>query len=51
MAGLTEKIYPTRHTTIGSVIDTGLRIHAFCLDCRHAEGEERKEQQEHVEAV
>jgi hypothetical protein len=28
-----EKLYPTRHTTIGSVIDAGLRIHAFCLDC------------------
>lgn len=37
VAGLTEKIYATRHTTIGSVLDAGLRIHAFCLDCRHAE--------------
>jgi hypothetical protein len=34
---LTEKFYPTRHTTIGSVIDAGLRIHAFCLDCGHNE--------------
>jgi hypothetical protein len=33
---LGEKLYPTRHTTIGSVIDAGLRIHA-CLDCRHDE--------------
>jgi hypothetical protein len=30
-----EKFYPTRHTTIGSIIDAGLRIHAFCLDCGH----------------
>ena len=34
---MAEKLYPTRHTTIGSVIDAGLRIHAFCLDCGHAE--------------
>lgn len=34
---LAEKLYPTRHTTIGSVIDAGLRIHAFCLDCSHNE--------------
>jgi hypothetical protein len=32
-----EKLYPTRHTTIGSVIDAGLRIHAFCIDCGHDE--------------
>jgi hypothetical protein len=30
---LVEKFYPTRHTTIGSVIDAGLRIHAYCYDC------------------
>jgi hypothetical protein len=30
-----EKHYPTRHTTIGSVIDAGLKIHGFCLDCGH----------------
>jgi hypothetical protein len=36
-APLAEKLYPTRHTTIGSVIDAGLRIHAFCLDCGHDE--------------
>jgi hypothetical protein len=34
---LAEKLYPTRHTTIGSIIDAGLRIHAFCLDCGHDE--------------
>lgn len=32
---MAEKLYPTRHTTIGSIIDAGLRIHAFCLDCGH----------------
>jgi hypothetical protein len=31
-----EKFYPTRHTTIGSVIDAGLGILAFCLDCEYA---------------
>lgn len=30
---MAEKRYPTRHTTIGSVIDAGLRIRGFCLDC------------------
>jgi hypothetical protein len=30
---LAEKFYPTRHTTIGSVIDAGLGIHAYCFDC------------------
>jgi hypothetical protein len=30
-----EKRYPTRHTTIGSVIDAGLKIHGFCMDCGH----------------
>lgn len=34
---LAEKFYPTRHTTIGSVIDAGLRIHAFCVTCGHDE--------------
>jgi hypothetical protein len=34
---LAEKLYPTRHTTIGSIIDAGLRIHAFCIDCSHDE--------------
>ena len=34
---MAEKLYPTRHTTLGSVIDAGLRIHAFCLDCGHNE--------------
>lgn len=34
---MAEKLYPTRHTTIGSVIDAGLKIHAFCLDCGHDE--------------
>lgn len=34
---MAEKFYPTRHTTIGSIIDAGLRIHAFCLDCGHNE--------------
>lgn len=34
---MAEKFYPTRHMTIGSVIDAGLRIHAFCLDCGHDE--------------
>jgi hypothetical protein len=34
---LAEKLYPTRHTTIGSIIDAGLRIHAFCFDCGHDE--------------
>lgn len=38
-----EKFYPTRHTTIGSVIDAGLRIHAFCLDCGHDEDLDLKE--------
>jgi hypothetical protein len=33
----TEKLYPTRHVTIGAVMDAGLRIHAFCLDCGHDE--------------
>lgn len=32
---MVEKRYPTRHTTIGSVIDAGLKIHGFCLDCGH----------------
>lgn len=30
---MAEKFYPTRHTTIGSVIDAGLRIHAYCFEC------------------
>jgi hypothetical protein len=30
---LAEKFYPTRHTTIGAVIDAGLRTHAYCFDC------------------
>lgn len=30
---LAEKFYPTRHTTIGAVIDAGLHIHAFCFEC------------------
>jgi hypothetical protein len=30
---LAEKIYPTRHTTVGAVMDAGLGIFAFCLDC------------------
>lgn len=30
---LAEKYYPTRHTTIGAVMDAGLHIHAFCVDC------------------
>lgn len=34
---MAEKFYPTRHTTIGSVIDAELKIHAFCLDCGHDE--------------
>jgi len=34
---LAEKFYPTRHTTIGAVIDAGLGIKAFCLDCGHTE--------------
>lgn len=34
---MVEKLYPTRHTTIGSVIDAGLRIIGFCLDCDHSE--------------
>jgi hypothetical protein len=34
---LAEKLYPTRHIKIGSAIDAGLRIHAFCLDCGHDE--------------
>ena len=34
---MAEKLYPTRHITIGSVIDAGLRIHGFCLDCGHEE--------------
>lgn len=33
MRVLTEKFYPTRHTTIGAVIDAGLRIHAYCFEC------------------
>lgn len=32
---MAEKRYPTRHTTIGSVIDAGLAIRGFCLDCGH----------------
>ena len=32
---MVEKRYPTRHTTIGSVIDAGLAIRGFCLDCGH----------------
>lgn len=32
-----EKFYPTKHVTIGSIIDAGLRIHGFCLDCGHDE--------------
>jgi hypothetical protein len=32
---MVEKRYPTRHTTIGSVIDAGLKIHGFCMDCGH----------------
>jgi hypothetical protein len=34
---LAEKFYPTRHTTIGAVIDAGLKIHGFCIDCGHSE--------------
>lgn len=34
---MAEKLYPTRHTTIGAVIDAGLKIHAFCLECGHSE--------------
>lgn len=34
---LAEKFYPIRHTTIGSIIDAGLRINTFCLDCGHDE--------------
>ena len=30
---MVEKFYPSRHTTIGSVIDAGLHIHAYCFDC------------------
>lgn len=30
---MSEKFYPTRHTTIGAVIDAGLHIHAFCFEC------------------
>ena len=34
---MAEKLYPTRHTTIGSVIDAGLRIRGTCFDCYHSE--------------
>lgn len=37
MQALKEKLYPTKHVTIGSIIDAGLRIHGFCLDCGHDE--------------
>ena len=30
---MAEKFYPTRHITIGAVMDAGLRIHAFCFEC------------------
>lgn len=30
---LAEKFYPTRHTTLGAVMDAGLAIHAFCFEC------------------
>lgn len=30
---LVEKFYPTRHTTLGAVMDAGLAIHAFCFEC------------------
>jgi hypothetical protein len=30
---LAEKFYPTRHATIGAVMDAGLHIHAFCFEC------------------
>ena len=30
---MAEKFYPTRHTTIGAVIDAGLHIHAYCFEC------------------
>lgn len=29
---LAEKFYPTRHTTLGAVMDAGLAIHAFCFE-------------------
>ena len=31
---LPETFYPTKHTTIGAVIEAGLHIHAYCLSCR-----------------
>lgn len=34
---MAERLYPTKHTTIGSIIDAGLKIHGFCLDCGHEE--------------
>lgn len=30
---MAEKFYPTRHTTLGSIMDAGLAIHAFCFEC------------------
>lgn len=40
---MVEKFYPTRHTTIGSVIDAGLRIRSTCYDCYHSEDPDLKE--------
>ena len=34
---MAEKFYPTRHTTIGAVIDAGLAIQAVCMRCGHSE--------------
>ena len=37
---MAERIFPTRHTTLGALQAAGLRLHAFCLrdDCRwHAD--------------
>ena len=30
---MVEKIYPTRHTTIGSLLNAQLGLFAFCVDC------------------
>lgn len=29
--GMTERLYPVHHKTLGAIRDAGLRLHAFCL--------------------